>query len=474
MNMKSRHALLILWIMMVLYMVVFGLVTSFRHYNFETQTWDMGVFVQTFWNTIEGRIMANNLEEAPNTLGVHMSPWLFLLVPGYALFESPYYLLIMQTIAIALGALPLYLLAEHLLKKKNLALIIAAGYLLYPALHWINTFDFHAVSFFVPLLLASFYFLEKERFWLMTLFLIGAASTREDAVIVVLFFGVFALLRSRKQPTASTEKKISIAIILMAALYFLLSVKILMPALGGGLLRLDRYAELGKTMSEILKNIVFNPMLLIKTVFTIPKTAYFLWLFIPVAFLPFLSWRIFIVLIPGLLENLLTTFPLQFSGLYQYDSVLIPGIFAGTVYGIKKLLEWKPSTEKVVAWGLIGTAILGFAMRSPINPVFFPMELFISNPKREAFRELVRIVPDNVSVAAHTNLIPHLAHREHAYMLGTEPFPTDMILIDTKDPFGFESTQQFETYINTYVNSGAYTIDFRGERYLVLTKNDLP
>src|SRR3989344_3752987 len=115
-----------------LYVVVFGAFTSFRHYNFYTQTWDMGAFVQTMWNTTQGRIMFNNIEEVHNTLGVHMSPWLFALVPGYLLFQSPYYLLIVQTIALALGAIPAYLLAYHILRKKSYALAFATNYLLYP------------------------------------------------------------------------------------------------------------------------------------------------------------------------------------------------------------------------------------------------------------------------------------------------------------------------------------------------------
>ncbi|MEK7599388.1 MAG: DUF2079 domain-containing protein, partial [Patescibacteria group bacterium] len=69
-----------------LYIVLLGGVSAARHYNFQTQAWDMGIFTQTFWNIAEGRGAINSIEEIPNHFGVHMSPILFILVPGFFIF----------------------------------------------------------------------------------------------------------------------------------------------------------------------------------------------------------------------------------------------------------------------------------------------------------------------------------------------------------------------------------------------------
>ena len=61
--------------MIACFILVFGTASFLRQYNFQTQTWDMGVFAQTMWNSAHGRWMQNNLEEAHNHLGVHMSPF---------------------------------------------------------------------------------------------------------------------------------------------------------------------------------------------------------------------------------------------------------------------------------------------------------------------------------------------------------------------------------------------------------------
>src|SRR3989338_3530238 len=117
-----RH--IVLGILIILYVLIFGIFASFRHYNFETQALDMGIFTQTFWNTVHGRFMENTLEEIPNHFGVHFSPALLLL---------------------ALGAIPLYLVALRKIVSKKLSILFAAAYLLYPGLHWLNIFDFHEI-----------------------------------------------------------------------------------------------------------------------------------------------------------------------------------------------------------------------------------------------------------------------------------------------------------------------------------------
>ena len=169
------------------YFAVFGTIAAFRHYSFQTQAWDMGIFIQTFWNAANGNGLVNSLEEIPHTFGVHFSPWLYALMPGYIIFPSPYYLLLVQALALALGAWPLFLLARRILKEEKWALLIAAGYLLYPSLHWVNLFDFHSVVFLVPLLLAAFYFSETKQWGWAGLFLLLSASTREDSILAAIF-----------------------------------------------------------------------------------------------------------------------------------------------------------------------------------------------------------------------------------------------------------------------------------------------
>lgn len=454
-----------LWVLIGLYALVFAGVSCLRHYQFQTQTWDLGVFTQTFWNTIHGHIMANHLEEAPNHLGVHMAPWLFVLVPGYAIFPSPYYLLLIQTLALALGAWPLFLLAKKVLNDEKWALLLAGCYLLYPTLEWLNVFDFHEEPFFVPLLIAAFYFVEIKKFGWAGLFFALAASTKENSILVVAAAGIYLFVRS--------HKKFGILITILALGYFFLSVKVIMPALGGGLLRIDRYANLGATPTDIVQNVIHHPALLVHTIFVAKKISYVLWLFLPVAFLPVSSLSSLLLVIPGLAQNLLTLFEYQFTGLYQYDGIILPGIWIGTIYGLANLLKKWPSGKLMVKRVLLSVAILAFLLRSPISPLHFPKALFIASPRAQAFREMVKFVPPQAAVAAHTNLVPHLSNREFAFMLGKESFPVDVVLMDSRDSFGFPDEATFQAYYDNYAKSPDYVQKIIQNRYVIFQRKSL-
>ena len=455
--------------MILFYIVVFGVVTSLRHYNFQTQTWDLAAFVQSIWSAAHGGGLVNTLEQVPNHLGLHFSPFLFLLAPFYRIFESPYLLLVIQTIGLALGALPLYFLAKRHL-PSFWPLFISGAYLLYPGLHWANIYDFHEITFFIPLLLAALYFFELEKWLWGGIFLTLAASVKEDAILAVIFVGLYLLAKrseiSRRRFNANQKAGIFIAVI--ALVYFIAVVQVFMPALGGGVLRFDRYTNLGETPAEIIKNIAADPLLLPATIFTGEKIRYLFWLFLPLTFLPFLSWRPLILLIPGLAENLLTDYQFQFSGLYHYDSILIPGIFLAVIYGVKFFLTRWPEKEKFLKYAFLTTMAIGFLFRSPINPVYFPAHYFQSTPQETAYRNMVKIVPPDVSVAAQTNMVPHLANREKIYLAGLEPEIADIVLLDAKDLFGFKEESVFKEYLDGYMLSDQYRFQMFDDRYIIL------
>ncbi len=455
--------------MILAYALFFGIFTALRHYQFQTQAWDMGIFDQLFWNTINGRFMLSSLEEIPNHFGIHFSPTLLMLVPGYAIFPSPYFLLLMQAAALALGAWPLYLLARKKLRDP-FPLIISGAYLLYSPLHWVNNFDFHEIAFFIPLAIAAFYFFEEKKRLAASIFLALAAGTKEDAALIAVFFGIYLLLRAWQERN-KPEIKIGIVIILLSTFYFLLATKVIMPAFGGGLLRLDRYHELGGTAMEIIGNSVTNPGLPLSIIFQFQKLKYMLWLFLPAAFLPFFSWPSLFLILPGILENVLTNFPSQFSGHYQYDAVIIPGLFIGMISGLEFLSKkWFIGKEKLLGRIVLIAIFAGFLLRSPISPLLFPLDLFAGNPQRSAISELIAKVPVGASIAAPTNFVPHLTGRPEIYLLGTEPYRTGIVLLDGADLSGFADETQFQNYADSYMNSGNYTYEEVGGRYFIFKR----
>jgi uncharacterized membrane protein len=76
--------------------------------------------------------MMNSIRGLP-WLGDHASLILFLLAPIVWLTRTASTLLVLQTLAIAAGAIPVYRLARLHLRSRDVALVFAACYLLYPA-----------------------------------------------------------------------------------------------------------------------------------------------------------------------------------------------------------------------------------------------------------------------------------------------------------------------------------------------------
>jgi uncharacterized membrane protein len=129
------------------------LVISLRRFNlFGAQAFDLGIFQQGIW------LLANGFYPFVTIRGWHIfadhfSPILFAFVPFYKFFPHPFWLFLGQTVALALGVIPLYRIALRHTQNELTATFIAIGYLLHPAIMTMLFFDFHPVLLSIPFVL---------------------------------------------------------------------------------------------------------------------------------------------------------------------------------------------------------------------------------------------------------------------------------------------------------------------------------
>jgi len=172
---------IILLILVASYSAAFSALFLFRFHFFALHT-DTGSYEQSIWTTIHGNIMQSSLAvsvypfNAVTTGGPEIleaiTPFTFstshiniiaiLIAPFYALFPYTDTLLIVASIVLASGAIPIYFIAKKELKNNSISLILAFSYLLYPALQGANVVDFNYLVFAVPFLLTAFYFYREE------------------------------------------------------------------------------------------------------------------------------------------------------------------------------------------------------------------------------------------------------------------------------------------------------------------------
>src|ERR1700687_3808530 len=154
------------------YFLTYSTLAVLPHESYHSFGFDLGLFDQVFWNTTQGRPFESTMSQAlpvPHSLlGDHFSPVFVLLMPFYLAVPHPETLLVLQTLALALGAWPVYLLAKLKLPPGYALLWVLAYFLLVP-LAYINMYDFHEVAFAVAPLGFALYFLESgRRGWVLT------------------------------------------------------------------------------------------------------------------------------------------------------------------------------------------------------------------------------------------------------------------------------------------------------------------
>jgi len=406
----------------------------------------MAIFEQSFWNTFQGNFLYNSIE-GNNHLAVHWSPFLILLMPFYLFFKSAYILLILQTLGLASGGLALYLLTKNLINKKT-ALVISFVYLIYPSLHNINLYDFHAITFAVPLFLWFFYFFKKQKIIPASIFLFLAATTKENAILACLFVGIYLLIFSKKKLYAG-------AVTILSAVYFFLAAKVFMPGFGGKIERLDQYSHLGNSMGETIKNF-FTTNIFFKTVFTKQKIFYIFKLLFPLSLLSLLALSFLIILIPGLAQNLLTQRASQFSGLNQYDSILIPFLFIALVFALKKIIDKKYEYFKYSKYLLLITAIISFGWFSLLSPFKTDFSIYKLTSNVKIMHKSLDEIPQNYTIAAHTNLVPHLTHHPEIYLNGFEPYLVDFVIILGDSITSPHNQEVFNKYLEQYLKTENY------------------
>src|SRR5207302_394516 len=149
------------------YFVVYGALSILRHETYHSFGPDLGLFDQIFWNTTQGRFFESTMslgQPLPHSyLSDHFSPIYLLLLPFYALIPRPDTLLLLQTLFLALGIWPIYLLARLKLPPGLPRLAFALAYVLFLPVAFINLFDFHELALSVLPLGFAIHLLERGR-----------------------------------------------------------------------------------------------------------------------------------------------------------------------------------------------------------------------------------------------------------------------------------------------------------------------
>ena len=404
----------------LLYVLLFSYLTVLKHDAFDTTAFDLGNMDQAVWNSLRGRFLPfTNWGEEGTRLAYHVDPILIVISPLYLLYSDPRTLLVFQTVVIALGAWPIYLLARERLGDSPAAMVFPLVYLLFPALQAANIFDFHPTTLVAGLFPYAFYFQEKRRYALFFLFAVLVMACKEEMPLLLVMLGFYALLLQRNW-------RVGTAAMALGAVWFIVAVYIIIPHFNpeGRSPYLGAYSHLGQGPIGIIKSAMTDPMAVIGALLTREKLVYLRDLFLPVGFLSLLGPQVLFLSMPTLGIILLSSDPQVFTlEKFHYASPLVPVVVISAVYGTAFLSE-RLGARLSIPRGRWVYIISGFVLLSSVlyhgARGFTPLGGNFSLPQvtdhDRVASELIAMVPQEAIVSAQSRLNPHLSQREKIYM----------------------------------------------------------
>lgn len=462
----------------IIYIIYFTTASFLRHDNFYTGRYDLGNMDQTVWNTFNGRTFQTSSDSfdgigITSRLFAHADFILILLAPFYLIWNDPRMLLLLQTIILGCGAIFIFLLAQKILKNKNIALTFAFVFLVNPAVNFTNLYDFHPVVLATTFLLATFYFLFSCKYVLCLLFAVLSALTKENTWIIVSVLGGYIFLknifgRSRKLKGLG----IAIFIISLGTFYYLTSYTI-PNARGADHFALAYYSEFGQSPKEIIQKVALDPRKVISIILEKEKLHYLYQIFSPLGYLSFLSPLYLVFAISDLLISLLSNNKNLYQIYYQYSATVTPFIFISAIFGIrtiKKLFPKIPMTIFIVY--LLFTAFRAHYLFGPLPGSQKPnIDMFTKPQKnKEIIKTVLSHIGEKYSVSATNNLGSHLSHRQIIYTIPVGVEKTDFVVFLLNESSWPMSYQEQKEMIQDLRLNNNYSVFFEKDNFIVFKK----
>ena len=402
---------LVLAVGIAAYAAGFAALSVLRHSAFVTGRFDLGNMVQAVWSTAHGHVlrMTDLHGDQISRLAAHVDPILVVFAPLWWIWPSPDMLLVVQAIAVGVGAVPIYLLARKHLASARAGLGFALAYLLYPATGWLTLNEFHPVALATPLLLYAFWYLDEGRLVAFALAAVAASACKEEIALVVAGFGIWYAIARRRWIEGAT-------IALLGGAWAALAIGVVIPHYNAGAESdfYGRYSEVGGSAGGIVKTLFTHPLRIAEAAFGSRDVHYLLQLVTPLAALCLLAPLVLVAALPELAINLLSSTTTQTSIHFHYTAGLIPPLLVASVFGARRLTRWTtPVAVLVVVAALIGNYRLGPIpgwRHVPGGQTFQATAARVTQHDRIADRAL-ELIPSNAVVSATNTLGGHLSAR---------------------------------------------------------------
>lgn len=415
----------------IFFSIAYLLISFGRLNHFETSV-DLAGYTQAVYNLSHLRLPFNTFK-GMIMWGDHAHFIMAVIAPLYWLWPDARLLLTIQALALTSAAWPIYRLTQKYLKNNIIGYAVAFAYLIFSGLQYAVITDFHPSTLTGVALAWAVYLFETKRLrWFWLVFILGLI-TREDAPPIFFMWGIYLLLKKRW--------RIAPAIMVISAIYFLITVYFIMPMWLPSHIPLAYLDVSDKSLWGILRGFVVYPKSILQNMVDTPDK-------INTLNAIFMSFGYLSLLAPF---TYLTAAPIIYSRFYSvndyrwqldnYSNANIAPILAvGAILGVgtaiwlgQKMLrrDFTKQITVIAAILIISCTTWQFHrdLKAPLWNMFNIYTGGIYADRRQAFAEIKKMIPANDAVSANAGFLADLAGRKNLYNFPELPKDTQWIVI---------------------------------------------
>lgn len=420
----------------IAYAVYFSYVTIAWHYSVRSG-YDLALENNLLWNLLHG---GQFFKASPfnGPVGSHFGHgatfFAFALAPFYALYQRPETLCVIQSVLLGGAAIPLFLYARLYL-GAGAACVLSLAYLMCPAVHGVNLYEFHYLPLSTFFLWLALYGLESRRDVLATASVVFALSICEDVAVPVAIWGLYLLITGKRPRAGAIVAGI-------AALYFVVLKIVIMPRFPGSETSVALYQKLlpaGETgLGAVAKTVVGNPWYTIGTLLEEDKLYYVMQMYVPLALIPLRRPLALLFALPGLWFTLLATGYVPATSIhYQHNAHWITPLFVATVLVIASFGRIARRSA------LCAVALTMFACSYQYGAVLqrntsaggpIPYKFGVDREGRHrhaALESILRDLPPRAKISCSAFTTPQVSSRPDAYSMTLGIYDAEYIVFPT-------------------------------------------
>ena len=403
----------VLAVLVMVWCVEFTLLPKLRFDRFGTFGFDLGIYDQGTWLLSRGRdpfVTIRGLE----LFGHHANVFLLLLVPFYWIGAGPIFLLVVQVLAQASGAIAIFMLARDLLRSRWAGVALAATLLLNPTYQWLTWEFFHPDAVAIGPLLFAYWAARNRRWRWFTVAAILAVICKGDVALAIAVLGLVILLRGDRHRGAIVAAA--------STAYFFIASRVLIPFENGiGPFYDSFFGDLGRSPTEVGFNALRHPTKTWHLATADDRRTWYWNTFAPWAFAPLLDLRVLAIAVPTIFVNVVSSFPYTRDYRFHYSAIVVAGCAVATVEAIAWISN--RSKERFVTQGVLVSVVLVSAAVTSVmwgcaqysrnyGDGMWPLK---SDPRVAIKQAAVKMVPAQATASVAYNIDTHMAHRAGIY-----------------------------------------------------------